>query len=75
MTMGETFEEPNVTTIPAGLTLTYSSTNTDVATVDASTGEVTLVAAGSATIIASFVGNDQYAPATGSYSLLVNPAS
>jgi uncharacterized protein YjdB len=73
-TMGETFTSPQVSTSPLGLSLAYSSTNTEVATVDESTGEVTLVAAGSTTIIASFAGNDQYAPATGSYTLLVNPS-
>lgn len=74
-TMGESFEQPAVITSPLGLVLTFSSSDTSVATVNGSTGEVTLVAPGSATITACYAGNDQYAPATGSYSLLVNPAS
>ncbi|MGM9872070.1 MAG: Ig domain-containing protein [Muribaculaceae bacterium] len=38
---GETFTTPTLTN-PNGLTVTYSSSNTDVATVDANTGDVTL---------------------------------
>lgn len=74
-TMGGTFTRPAVSTSPSGLTLTYSSSNTGVATVNEATGDVTLVAAGTTTITARYAGSDQYAPASGSYSLLVNPAS
>ena len=74
-TIGEDFTEPTLTTTPANLTVTYSSSNTNVATVDASTGEVTLVAAGSTTITATFAGNDSYSGGTASYTLTVsNPA-
>ncbi|MBQ7511524.1 MAG: Ig-like domain repeat protein [Prevotella sp.] len=73
--MGQEFETPVVSTSPAGLTLMFVSSDTSVATVNESTGEVTLVAPGVTTITASYDGSDQYAPATGSYSLLVNPAS
>ena len=73
--IGEDFTEPTLTTTPANLNVTYSSSNTNVATVDASTGEVTLVAAGSTTITATFAGNDDYSGGTASYTLTVsNPA-
>lgn len=40
------------------LTVVYSSTETSVATIDASTGAITLVAAGTTQILANFAGND-----------------
>ena len=51
--------------------VTWSSDNTSVATVDASTGAVTLIAVGTANIIATFAGNDDYTDATASYELTV----
>ena len=73
-TIGEDFTEPTLTTNPSGLTVTYSSSKTDVATVDASTGEVTLVAAGTSTITATFAGNDSYNSGSASYTLTVSEA-
>lgn len=72
--MGEAFTAPKVTTSPADLTLAYTSSNTKVATVDPSTGAVTLVSAGETTITASFVGNDNYNAANDSYTLTVAKA-
>ena len=72
--MGEAFTAPKVTTSPADLTLSYTSSNTKVATVDASTGTVTLVSAGETTITASFAGNDNYNAANDSYMLTVAKA-
>ena len=72
--MGEAFTAPKVTTSPADLTLSYTSSNTKVATVDASTGAVTLVAAGETTITATFAGNDNYNAASDSYTLTVAKA-
>ncbi|MBP5257544.1 MAG: Ig-like domain-containing protein, partial [Prevotella sp.] len=62
-----------VTTTPAGVTgVTYASGDTNIATVNSSTGEVTGVTAGSTTITASFAGNDNYNPATSvSYNITV----
>ena len=74
-TMGEDFTEPALTTIPADLAVTYSSSDETVATVDANTGEVTLVAAGTTTITATFVGNDCYKPGSSSYILTVSETS
>lgn len=72
--MGEAFTAPKVTTSPVDLTLSYTSSNTKVATVDASTGAVTLVSAGETTITASFAGNDNYNAANDSYTLTVAKA-
>ena len=63
----------NTTTItPAGLAITYVSSNTSYATVNSSTGQVTGVADGLATISATFTGNANYNPADSkSYSITV----
>lgn len=67
---GEDFEG-NALTNPASLTVSYSSSNTSVATVNASSGEPSFVAAGSTTITASFTGNDTYTEGSASYTLKV----
>ena len=72
--MGESFTAPTATTTPAGLALTYASSATNVAKVNASTGAVTLVAAGTTTITATFAGNDNYNTANASYTLTVSKA-
>lgn len=61
VTTGNTITDLTVTTVPLDLdrgtdSVTYSSSDTGVATVDASTGVVTGVAAGDVTIIATFRG-------------------
>ena len=73
VTLGESFTAPTLTN-PNSLTVTYASSDASVATVDSSTGEVTLVAAGSTTITATFDGNDTYKAGSASYTLTVNPA-
>lgn len=57
-------------TNPNNLTVSYTSSKEEVATVDAS-GHVTLVAAGSTKISAVFEGNDSYEASTVSYNLTV----
>lgn len=69
-TLGEANEFPALAN-PNTLTVAYSSTNEAVATVDATSGEITLVAAGQATIKAVFEGNDAYEPGEASYLLVV----
>ncbi|MBR5062880.1 MAG: Ig-like domain-containing protein [Prevotella sp.] len=69
-TIGETDEFPALNN-PNDLAITYSSTNESVATVDAETGEITLVAAGQTTIKAVTEGNDTYEPGEASYLLVV----
>lgn len=62
-----------LTTTPAGLNITYESSDETIATVD-SNGKVTGVAPGVATITASFEGNDTYRPESKSYYLVVKHA-
>lgn len=69
-TISSDFTAPTLTTNPEGLTVTYSSSNTDVATVD-DAGTITLVGAGTTTITATFAGNDNYNPGSASYTLTV----
>ena len=70
-----TFQAPTLTVTPEGLEgVKYTSSNTDVATVNETTGAVTLVAAGETTITAKFAGNDNYEAAEASYTLTVNRA-
>lgn len=70
-TLGETFTAPALTITPNTLTVTYSSSDTSVATVNETSGEVNLLAAGETTITATFAGNDDYRSATASYDLTV----
>ena len=54
----------------AGATVTWSSSEPEVATIDAN-GNVTLVAAGTTTITASYAGDDTYAASSATYQLTV----
>jgi len=69
-TIGGTNSFPTLTN-PASLTVSYESTDTSAATIDASTGAITLVAAGTTTIKAIFAGNTTYEAATAQYTLTV----
>ena len=69
--VGQSFTSPTATVSVNSKTVTYESSDTSVATVDSSTGAVTLVAAGKTTITAKFAGDDDYNPASGSYELTV----
>ncbi|MBP5373312.1 MAG: Ig-like domain-containing protein [Bacteroidales bacterium] len=71
-TLGSSFTEPTLS--GAMTTVTYSSSNEAVATVDPSTGALTLVAAGSATITATAVATADYKEGTASYALTVMSA-
>ena len=68
--LGQPFTGPTLDN-PNNLTVTWNSMNTAVATVDATTGEVNLLAAGGTYIRAVFAGNDQYKAKTVSYELTV----
>lgn len=59
-------------TEPKGLTVTYTSSNPSVATVNSSTGEITLVGEGTATITATFAEDEKYNEAKASYTLTVD---
>lgn len=68
--LGESFTAPALTN-PNNLTVTWESSNTNVATV-ANDGTVTLgTVAGYTEITASFAGNDNYLPGSASYKLTV----
>lgn len=67
------FTKPKLTTTPKGLSVTYASMNTEIATVNVSTGDITPVAAGETEITATFAGNDNYNDGIAHYMLTVNP--
>lgn len=67
--LGETFTEPELS--GAQTTVTYSSSNTDVATVDASTGKVSLIGVGTTTITATAEATEDYQESSASYTLSV----
>ena len=69
--MGETFNPPYLTLNPANLAVTYSSSDEEIATVDAQTGEVTLVSPGEVKIYAYFAGDANYNSALDYYILTV----
>ena len=70
-TLGKDFDLPQLTVEPEGLEVTYSSSDPEVATVDESTGEVTLVAVGTTTITATSTATEEYESAAASYTLKV----
>ena len=76
-TLGESFTAPTLTIEPteAAGEVVYTSSNTAVATVDASTGEITIVGAGETTITAAISGSETYQDATASYTLKVIDAN
>ncbi len=71
VTMGDTFTEPVLTNKGDGA-VTYSIDPSGVATIDAATGKLTLVAAGTATVTAKSAETANYKEGTASYSLTVN---
>lgn len=56
---------------PNSLSVSYSSTNEDVAEINSSTGFITLKAAGETTIKATFAGDETYKSTVASYTLTV----
>ncbi len=74
--LGDEFnDEPTATLEPAAAgsasDITYSSSDESVATVDATTGEVTIVGRGTCSIIAKFAGNENYKPCEAFYYITV----
>ena len=72
---GEEFTAPSLSMNPSGLAVTYSSSDEKVATVDVTTGEVTIVGVGSTKITATFAGDETYKKTSAYYTLTVNGAS
>ena len=67
--LGQAFTAPTLSGVKDGVT--YTSTNPAVATVDASTGAVNVIAEGKATIKASAEATEEYAAGSASYELSV----
>lgn len=72
-TIGKENTYPTLTAQSSGAK-TWSSSNTEVATIDGSTGVITLVAAGTTTISVNVAGDETYNAGTGSYKLTVEDA-
>lgn len=69
--VGEGFTPPKVTTDPKDLEFVYTSSDENVAKVDASTGEVTIVGSGTTRITATFNATRNYHYASSYYDLTV----
>lgn len=69
--MGDVFSTPKLEGLPEGVTPAYTSSNKEVATVDAATGEVKIVGVGTTTITVTSSETDIYEGATTSYELNV----
>ena len=73
LTLGDTFTAPTLSGETSGVT--YASSNEEVATVDETTGEVTIVGAGEAIITASAPATEDFLAGEASYTLTVNKAA
>lgn len=73
--MGDAFKAPKLEGLPEDVTPEYTSSNTEVATVDAATGEVKVVGVGTTTITVTSPNTDIYKEATASYELTVKLAT
>lgn len=73
--MGDAFSTPKLNGLPEGVTPAYTSSNKEVATVDAVTGEVNIVGVGTTTITVTSPNIDIYEEATASYELTVKLAT
>ena len=72
--MGDTIPA-NAFTTNSTASVTYSSSDENVATIDPATGEITLVATGYVTITADVAENEDFSGASASYVLRVVPAN
>ena len=73
--MGDAFTAPKLEGLPEDVTPEYTSSNTEVATVKAATGEVKIVGVGTTTITVTSPNTGIYKEATASYELTVNRAN
>ena len=72
ITKGESFTEPTLSYDGDGA-ITYSIDNNNVATINASSGKLTITGIGKATVTATAAETDNYKRGTASYTLTVNP--
>lgn len=70
LTFGDAFTAPRLTKATTA-EVTYASNNVEVATVNETTGEVTILAVGKATITATAAENDDYYGGNASYTITV----
>ncbi len=68
---GTSFTLPTLTKTPANATVTYESSNTNVAEVNANTGAVNMKKKGKTEITASFAGDANYKPSSTKFTLTV----
>lgn len=73
--MGDVFSTPKLEGLPEGVTPVYTSSNTEVATVDVATGDVKIVGVGTTTITVTSPKTDNYEMTTASYELTVKLAT
>lgn len=73
--LGEDFTPPKITTDPKDLELVYTSSDENVAKVDAGSGEVTVIGEGTARITATFNATHNYHYASAFYDLTVEDDS
>lgn len=81
-TMGSAFNAPVASktgksadkVVGSSASITYSSSNTNVARVDSNSGGITLIGAGSTQISANLAADTNYQAATASYTLSINQA-
>lgn len=73
--IGDVFSTPKLEGLPEGVTPEFTSSNKEVATVDAATGEVRIVGVGTTTITVTSPKTDNYEVATASYVLTVKLAT
>ncbi len=71
VTYGDTVIPPKVTAVG---TVSYSSSDESIVSVNASTGEITIHKAGTVTVTATAAETEQYAAGTASYTLVINKA-
>lgn len=73
LTLGDTFTEPTLTVDPSEAPVAYSveTVPANIATINASTGKLTITAAGTITVTATVSDVVNYKPASESYSLTV----
>lgn len=69
--IGDKTSSPKISGAADGMTFTYYSSDNSIAVVDATTGEVKGLKAGTVTITAKFAGNDHYTSFATSYTLTV----
>lgn len=71
--VGDPFLAPTAVVEPAysGVTITYSSSNSEIASVDATSGKVTALAAGTVTITATVAATKTYDSVSASYTLTI----